>query len=128
MRSVPRATYLHFIRGPATPRLLRLLAVAGVLTAGSAAHAQTFRYVQLDVGQGDASAVIAPGGCAALFDGGPTGAGATIKSTLRSLGVTHLEFAVISHYDADHIGGMDEVASGADALAIDRVYDHGASS
>lgn len=87
-----------------------------------------FGYIQLDVGQGDAAVVIAPSGCAALLDGGPTGAGNTvIKPALAALGVTALDFAIASHYHADHIGGIDEVDAGAGAVPIAAVYDRGGS-
>src|SRR5688572_3173991 len=62
--------------------------------------------VVLDVGQGDAAIVVAPGGCAALIDGGPSGAGTIVKANLAALGVTSLEFVIASHYHADHIGGL----------------------
>lgn len=93
----------------------------------AAATAQTFRYVQVDVGQGDAALVVAPGGCAALLDGGPTGSGARIKAAAHALGVTHLELAVASHLHADHIGGLDEVEQGSNGIPIGQVYDHGGS-
>ncbi len=87
-----------------------------------------FGLVQLDVGQGDAAVVIAPSGCAALLDGGPTGAGdAVIKPALAALGVTALDFAIASHYHADHLGGLDEVDAGAGAVPIAWVYDRGGS-
>lgn len=84
--------------------------------------------IQLDVGQGDAAVVIAPSGCAALFDGGPTGAGnAVIKPALAALGVTALDFAITSHYHADHMGGIDEVDAGTGAVPIAAIYDRGGS-
>jgi beta-lactamase superfamily II metal-dependent hydrolase len=83
------------------------------------------RFTTLDIGQGDSAVLIAPGGCVALFDGGPTGSGATIKAYLRSLGVTNVDMAFISHMHADHMGGIDEVDVGPDAVSIDAVYDHG---
>jgi beta-lactamase superfamily II metal-dependent hydrolase len=87
-----------------------------------------FGLIQLDVGQGDAAVVIAPSGCAALLDGGPTGAGdAVIKPALAALGVTSLDFAIASHYHADHIGGIDEVDAGTGAVPITAVYDRGGS-
>ena len=84
-----------------------------------------FGFATLDVGQGDAAVVVAPGGCVALLDGGPTGAGRTIKGYLRSLGVARIDFAIVSHYHEDHLGGIDEVEQGDDAVPIGRVYDHG---
>jgi beta-lactamase superfamily II metal-dependent hydrolase len=93
----------------------------------SLALAQPLRFTTLDIGQGDAAVLIAPGGCAALFDGGPTGSGTAIKSYLRSLGVTRLDMAFTSHFHADHLGGLDEVDTGTNAVPITRVYDRGGS-
>jgi len=61
----------------------------------------------------------------ALFDGGPTGSGATIKAYLKGLGVTNIDMVFISHMHAAHMGGIDEVDVGTDAVSIDAVYDHG---
>ncbi len=89
------------------------------------ALAQNLRFTTMDVGQGDAAVLIAPGGCAALFDGGPTGSGTTLKTYLQSLGVTRVQMAFVSHLHADHMGGLDEVDVGTNAVPIDAVYDHG---
>ncbi len=91
------------------------------------ALAGPFRFTTIDIGQGDGAVVVAPGGCAALLDGGPTGSGTAIKTYLRSIGVTQLSFAVVSHYHADHMGGIDEVDVGTDAVPIGTVYDRGGS-
>ncbi len=97
------------------------------LLAPTLALAQELRFTTLDVGQGDAAVLVTPSGCVALFDGGPTGSGATIKAHLRTLGVTRVDMAFVSHYHADHMGGIDEVEQGADAIPISAVYDHGGS-
>jgi beta-lactamase superfamily II metal-dependent hydrolase len=89
------------------------------------AGAQGLRFTTLDIGQGDSAVLIAPGGCAALFDGGPTGSGATIKAYLKAQGVTRIDMAFTSHLHADHMGGIDEVDVGPDAVPITTVYDHG---
>ncbi len=89
------------------------------------AWSQGLRFTTLDIGQGDSAVLIAPGGCVALFDGGPTGSGTTIKAYLKGLGVTNVDMAFISHLHADHMGGIDEVDVGTDAVSIDAVYDHG---
>ena len=89
------------------------------------AWSQGLRFTTLDIGQGDAAVLIAPGGCVALFDGGPTGSGDTIKAYLKQLGVTRIDMAFVSHMHADHMGGIDEVDVGTDAVSIDAVYDHG---
>jgi beta-lactamase superfamily II metal-dependent hydrolase len=99
-----------------------------IVQAPLAVPGGSFGLILLDVGQGDSTVVIAPGGCAALLDGGPTGAGdAVIKPALAALGVTSLDFAISSHLHADHIGGLDEVDSGAGAVPIATIYDRGGS-
>jgi len=87
--------------------------------------AQIFRFTTLDIGQGDSAVLVAPGGCAVLFDGGPTGSGTTIKAYLKSIGVTRIDLAFNSHFHEDHLGGLDEVDVGTDAVPITAVYDRG---
>ncbi len=84
-----------------------------------------FRYVQLDVGQGDAALVISPSGCAALFDSGPPGSAVTIQKYLQSLGIKRLEFAVVSHLHSDHLGALADLEGGTLPVAVPVVYDHG---
>lgn len=104
----------------------RSLVSLAVLLTPAVAAAQ-LKVVMIDVGQGDAIAVVTPSGCAALFDGSETGSGAAIKSTLASLGVTQLDFAVASHYHEDHIGGLDEVEQTPGGVPIGVVYDRGST-
>lgn len=86
-----------------------------------------FGFTMLDIGQGDSAVVLAPHGCVALLDAGPQGSAATIKSYLHSLGVTQIDFAVVSHYHEDHLGGLDDVERGDGAIPIAKVYDRGGS-
>jgi beta-lactamase superfamily II metal-dependent hydrolase/fibronectin type 3 domain-containing protein len=107
-----------------TLSLFRPLLLAALLLP-TLALAQGLRFTTLDIGQGDSAVLIAPGGCVALFDGGPTGSGADIKAYLKQLGVTRVQMAFVSHMHADHMGGIDEVEKGTNAIPIDKVYDHG---
>jgi competence protein ComEC len=79
------------------------------------------RVVFLDVGQGDATAIVLPGGRAVLVDAGGLPVAGTAGSAegevgfdvgqrvvapaLRALGVRHLDAFAITHGDPDHIGG-----------------------
>ncbi len=64
----------------------------------------------LDVGQGDATLVQSTSGMTLLFDGGPSSAAqGAILPYLTSLGVETLDYIVVSHYHADHIGGVAAV-------------------
>lgn len=68
----------------------------------------------LSVGQGDAIAVHTPQGAWLLVDGGPMFAGMDAGTRIvvpffRRLGVTELSGVVVSHGDADHLGGIPAV-------------------
>jgi competence protein ComEC len=71
----------------------------------------------LDVGQGDAIAVQTPRGRWMLLDAGPRfgnrDAGRdVVLPFLRARGVRRLDVAVVSHGDADHLGGFPTVIEG----------------
>lgn len=74
--------------------------------------------VAIDVGQGDATLIVSPSGQAVLIDGGPIGAGQAIREALPFSGMEQLAYILTSHYDADHIGGVDEVIAGTDGIAF----------
>lgn len=73
----------------------------------------------LDVGQGDAILVQAPGGETLLVDGGPSGI-----VLARELGevLPHwkqgLDTVMVSHHDADHVGGVPALARRTDIATI----------
>jgi competence protein ComEC len=81
------------------------------LAGGQAAAPTTLRVVMLDVGQGDATLAILPGGTALLVDaGGIAGTtydvgGRVVLPALRALGVRRLHALVLTHGDPDHVGG-----------------------
>jgi competence protein ComEC len=124
--------------GPAKTRVLlpRLAVAAAGCWAVSAIPAVTavlhrragglVLYV-LDVGQGDAIAIRTPRDRWVLVDGGPRtairDAGRTVVAPfLRRMGVKRLEAVVLSHGDADHLGGVPAVL---DAIGTDLVLEPG---
>jgi competence protein ComEC len=74
----------------------------------SGAAAPALRVVFVDVGQGDA-AVLRSGSWSGLVDGGPSGSEAAVAAALAKLGVRRLDVLVISHFHADHIGGLPAI-------------------
>lgn len=72
------------------------------------------RVVFIDVGQGDATLVIAPDGETLLIDGGPRAAASRVQNALQVYANGRLDAVVLSHYDADHLGGLVEVLAGPD--------------
>ncbi len=58
----------------------------------------------MDVGQGDGAILIAPDGETVLFDNGVWGSCTKPLTYLTSLGVTKIDYQIISHYHRDHYG------------------------
>lgn len=79
----------------------------------------------IDVGQGDATLIVGPSGRTLLIDGGNTGRGRDrVLPLLDSLSIDQLDYVIASHYDADHIGGIDEVIDGIEGVS-EAVFDRG---
>ena len=74
----------------------------------------------INVGQGDAILILAPGGYVGLIDGGYGGMGTL--AYLRAHGVTRVNLMVATHPHADHIGGLVNVLR---ALPVDEVVTNG---
>jgi len=78
----------------------------------------------LDVGQGDAAVVQAPGGRTLLIDGGGTYDGAfdtgarVVEPFLRARGITHLDAVLLSHPHPDHLNGCHRVLQRFDVAAL----------
>jgi competence protein ComEC len=111
------------------PAGLRRLAVCGAAGAGALGLGallappgppSRFTVSFLDVGQGDATLVQAPGGVAVLFDGGPPEGG--VLGLLRRAGVRRLALVVATHQSRDHHGGLQAVA---DSVPIGTLLENG---
>ncbi len=61
------------------------------------------RYI--DVGQGDCT-LVSCGGEYLMIDGGPSKQSNEVYSILERMGVSHLDYVIATHPDADHIGGL----------------------
>lgn len=89
--------------------LLALAAIFGVLLplrpAGVLGADAGMRITFLDVGQGDATLLQAPSGATVLVDGG-SDAG-LLAAELCARGVRYIDAIVVSHAEADHIGGLE---------------------
>jgi competence protein ComEC len=92
-----------------------MLAVAGASLVGREIARRTSRELRvtfLDVGQGDAAVVEAPGGRVALIDGGGTVDGSfdpgarVIEPFLRARGIGRVDLVVLSHAHPDHLNGL----------------------
>jgi competence protein ComEC len=77
----------------------------------------------LDVGQGDATLLQAPGDVAVLVDGGPPDSG--VVGDLRGAGVRSLDLVVLTHAQEDHEGGLEAVL---DRFPVAALLDGGAGA
>jgi len=82
-----------------------------------------FEMVFLDVGQGDSILLRFPGGSTMLIDGGGKGAGwSVVVPYLNDLHLDHLDYLVVTHPDADHCGGLEDVVW---EIGIGEVWENG---
>ena len=80
----------------------------GTADANSLEDGDTLEVHYINVGQGD-SILIRQGDQSMLLDAGNNNKGTTVWSYLLHQNVDHLTYAIGTHPDADHIGGMDVV-------------------
>ena len=72
----------------------------------------------IDVGQADAILILTPEGNAMLIDAGTAGTDTLLVEYLRNLKIETLDYFVLTHPHADHIGGAAEIF---DAFVIEEV-------
>lgn len=113
----------------ALARALLVIAFAGYLATLAGTRIVTelsrppdWQYALCDVGQGDAT-VIRSAGEIALVDTGPEPAALT--ACLDELGIDRIQLLVLTHYDLDHVGGVDAVLGRVDRALIGPAADAG---
>ena len=82
------------------------------------ANPDTMEVHFLDVGQGDAT-LITCGGHAMLIDAGDDSRGTAIQNYLSKRNIEKLDYLILTHPDADHIGGAPVIITKFD---IDKVF------
>jgi competence protein ComEC len=105
------------------PRLLLalLLAAGGMLQAQS----RNLEIYWIDVEGGAATLIVAPSGESMLIDTGWTVDGRDAKriyATAQQAGLKKIDYLVISHFHADHVGGLAALSK---MIPIGRFFDHG---
>lgn len=126
--AVAAALYLLLVARGRRDRLRRVIALA--LTAGCvlytgvsvgraivsrAAPPANWQIAACDIGQGDAI-VVRDGGAHALVDLGPDPR--LLIQCLHTLGVARIDLLVVTHYDADHVGGLEAVLGQTDLAVV----------
>src|ERR1700730_11383225 len=102
------------------------IAVACVAASGSVRTQgqRPFDIYFIDVEGGQSTLFVSPSGESLLVDAGSPGArdADRIVATAKSAGVTQIDYLLVTHYDADHVGGVKDVA---DRMPIRTFVDHG---
>lgn len=83
-----------------------------------AANTDEMKVHFIDVGQGDAT-LIACGGHAMLIDSGDDTKGTAIQNYLKKQDIKKLDYLILTHPDADHIGGAPVIIT---KFEIDKVF------
>ncbi|MEV6370485.1 ComEC/Rec2 family competence protein [Micromonospora musae] len=110
------------VRRPVVRRLVAVVSVAAVLGAlpvrlvARGWPPAGWVVVACAVGQGDAVVLPISAGRAVVVDAGPEPA--AVDGCLRRLGVREVPLLVVSHYHADHVGGVAGVFRGRRVAAV----------
>jgi competence protein ComEC len=92
-----------------------LLLVVWLALAPAVCSAQALRLYFIDVEGGQATLIVTPAGQSMLVDTGwPTDTArdaGRIAAAVKKAGIDTLDYLVITHYHADHVGGMEQLAS-----------------
>lgn len=84
--------------------------IALCLTFFSWQYQFEWKVIFLDVGQGDSCLIISPDKRTLLIDGGNIGNGYhVIIPALKHYGISQIDYAILSHLDIDHCGGVYEL-------------------
>lgn len=108
-----RARFVVLLAAASVAALVVALAVPR-LVARSGIPAD-WQVAACDVGQGDALALRTGPASAVVVDVGPDGSAA--GRCLDELGVTRVDLLVLSHFHADHVGGLGPVLAGREVTA-----------
>ena len=112
---------------PAVTRALVILTALVLVPALAGAQANgKLQIHHIRVGQGDGTLLISPLGQTALFDDGVYTNCTEIKSYLQARGISVVDYHFTSHYHADHIGCIDDLAAVGITVGT-KGYDRGSS-
>jgi len=123
MPRIPHSGHVAPFLRLAVRAALALLLVPGLALALGNGKLQIHH---VDIGQGDGMLLISPQGQTAFFDDGTYTNCTGIISYCQSLGITSVDYHFLSHYHADHLGCIDDLAAAGVTIAT-AGYDRGSS-
>ena len=112
-RRITRARLLLVVAAGTAAALVVVVAVPHL--AARSRIPRDWQVAACDVGQGDALALRTGPASAVVVDVGPDGPAA--GRCLDRLGVTRVDLLVLSHFHADHVGGLGPVLAGREVVA-----------
>ncbi|MEV0892445.1 ComEC/Rec2 family competence protein [Promicromonospora sp. NPDC050262] len=112
-RPLTRARFLLLLAAASAAALVVALAVPRL--AARSGMPEDWQVAACDVGQGDALALRTGPASAVVVDVGPDGPAA--DRCLDQLGITRVDLLVLSHFHADHVGGLRPVLVGREVVA-----------
>ncbi|MFJ3406560.1 ComEC/Rec2 family competence protein [Promicromonospora sp. NPDC090134] len=110
---ITRARFLVLLAAASAAALVVALAVPRL--AARSGMPQDWQVAACDVGQGDSLALRTGPTSAVVVDVGPDGPAA--DRCLDQLGITRVDLLVLSHFHADHVGGLRPVLAGREVVA-----------
>ena len=107
------------------PRSLAVIVLVLLCTALPSAQRPTLDIYWIDVEGGAATLVVSPSGESLLYDAGwevDGRDGKRIADVVKQAGLAKIDYFVLSHFHADHAGGLQELAK---LVPIGRCFDRG---
>lgn len=98
-------------------RILPAVIAAAFVAGCDTGNTSAFTVYAFSAGAAD-SFLITTAGSSVLIDCGEKDDGDDISEYLKSRGITHLDYLIITHFDKDHIGGVPAVL---DCVRVDKV-------
>ena len=106
-------------------RSLAVVALVLLCTALPSAQRRTLDIYWIDVEGGAATLVVSPSGESLLYDAGwevDGRDGKRVADVVKQAGLAKIDYFVLSHFHADHAGGLQELAK---LVPIGRCFDRG---
>src|SRR6476646_955485 len=104
--------------------LLLVAVLAWTIAPAQAQKQKTLDIYSIDVEGGKSTLFVAPSGETMLTDAGIPGPrdSGRIIAAVKGLGIKQIDYMLVTHFDADHVGGVAEVSA---QVPMKNFVDHG---